>query len=71
LRLRGHEVRHFNKTTPVTIAPVDTLPLHIGADSTRATRFTGVIDEPRIYNRALQANEIQAIYRAGATTRCQ
>jgi hypothetical protein len=62
--------RVFNKTTTVTSVPVNTLPLHIGADSTGATRFTGFIDEPRIYNRALQPNDIQAIYRAGATARC-
>lgn len=62
--------RVANQTTLVTTAPTNTLPMHIGADSTGATRFTGIIDEPRIYNRALQAAEIQAIYRAGATNRC-
>jgi len=44
--------------------------MHIGADSMGANRFTGVIDEPRIYNRALQASDSQSIYRAGATSRC-
>jgi len=42
-----------------------------GIASTGATRFSGIIDEPRIYNRALQPNEIQPIYRAGAKTRCR
>ena len=51
--------------------PTNALPLHIGADSAGNTRLSGVIDEPRIYNRALTANEILAIYRDGATIRCQ
>jgi hypothetical protein len=33
-------------------------------------RFVGVIDEPRLYGRALSAAEILAIFRAGATARC-
>ena len=63
--------RVANKTTLVTTVPTNSLPMHIGADSTGGTRFSGILDEPRIYNRALSANEIQAIYRDGATTRCQ
>jgi hypothetical protein len=56
----------------VTAVPTNNLPLRIGADSTgAASLFNGVIDEPRIYNRALQTSEILAIYRQGASTRCR
>ena len=49
-----------------------TTPLRIGArgDDT-ATRFYGLIDEVAIYNRALSANEIQAIYAAGNAGMCR
>ncbi len=35
-------------------------------DSTIVSPFAGLIDEPSLYNRALSASEIQAIYNAGA-----
>ena len=38
---------------------VSALPLNIGADSSRGTYYSGVIDEIRIYSRALAASEIQ------------
>jgi len=57
-------------TATGTAAPTSTLPLHIGSDSAGATRFNGVIDETRLYSRALAPEEIQAIYRAGAAARC-
>jgi hypothetical protein len=63
-------VRVNNATTLVTTVPTNTLPLHIGSDSAGANRFSGVIDEPRVYGRALAAAEILAIFRAGATSRC-
>src|ERR1022692_1516156 len=49
------------KATAVTAIPVNSNPLHIGADSTGSSNFTGLIDEPRIFNRALSATEIQAV----------
>jgi hypothetical protein len=58
------------KTTSVTAAPTNTVPLRIGADSTGASRFSGIIDEARIYKSALTAADIMAIYQAGATARC-
>ncbi len=33
--------------------------------------FAGLIDEPTVYNRALSANEIAAIYNAGSAGKCQ
>ena len=33
--------------------------------------FAGRIDEPAVYNRALSAAEIQAIYNAGSAGKCQ
>jgi hypothetical protein len=58
------------KTTTVTAVPVATLPLRIGADSAGATRFSGVIDEPRIFGRALSAAEVQDIYQSGSPAHC-
>jgi len=63
-------VRVANKATLVTAVPVNSLPLRIGADSTGANRTTGIIDEPRIYGRALASDEVLAIFRAGAAVRC-
>jgi len=48
--------------------PANALPLRIGADSTGANRFTGTIDEPRVFGRELTAAEISALYHE---VRCQ
>ncbi len=47
------------------------VPLRIGArgDDTM-TPFAGIIDEAQVYNRALSASEIQAIYQAGTNGMC-
>ena len=39
--------------------------VYLGNDSTRARTFDGVLDDVRIYNRVLNANEIRAVWRAG------
>ena len=59
-------------TTPtgVTAIPVNHDPLTIGADSTGGSNFTGVIDEPRIFARALSAAEIAAVFQS-ESGRCQ
>jgi len=44
-------------------------PVHIGADSGGGSLFTGVIDEPRIWNRALTADEIATL--VFQSTNCQ
>jgi hypothetical protein len=58
------------KATAVTAIPVNGNPLHIGADSTGSTNFTGLIDEPRVFNRALSAAEIAAVFQA-ESSHCQ
>lgn len=54
---------------PINILRVDT-KLSIGARMTTSVRaidfFSGLIDEPSLYNRALSAAEIRAIYNAGS-----
>jgi hypothetical protein len=45
--------------------PSNTLALHIGADSSGASRFSGSIDEVRIWNRAMNASQIATLYAAG------
>jgi len=54
------------KPTSVTATPTSTEPLHIGADSTGGSLFRGIIDEPRIFGRALSAAEIATIYGQGS-----
>jgi hypothetical protein len=39
--------------------------LQIGATSTGSGTFNGVLDDLRVYNRVLNASEIQSVYRAG------
>jgi hypothetical protein len=58
------------KATGVAAIPVNHDPLTIGADSTGGSNFTGVIDEPRIFDRALSAAEIAAIFRS-ESAHCQ
>lgn len=49
-------------------------PFVIGEDynsgSAAGIYFTGLIDEPSIYNRALAAGEVQALYNAGTAGKC-
>jgi len=48
-----------------------TTPLRIGARGDDASfPFSGLLDDIRIYNRALDFSEIQAIYRAGTNGMC-
>lgn len=49
----------------ITALPVNTLPLRIGAGSTGSNNFSGLIDDVRIYDRALSQDEIQAVMRGG------
>ena len=47
----------------VAVGAITDYPLRIGAQSKALTRyFNGLIDDVRIYNRALSLDEIQAIY---------
>jgi Concanavalin A-like lectin/glucanases superfamily len=58
------------KATDVAAIPVNHDPLTIGADSTGASNFTGVIDEPRVFDRALSAAEIAAVFQS-ESNHCQ
>jgi hypothetical protein len=42
-----------------------TVPLHIGADSNGGSQFVGMIDEPRVFNRALTADEVALLFWQG------
>lgn len=52
------------------LIPTNNLPLRIGADSNGENLFSGLIDEVEIFNRALSADEIAAIYNAGSAGKC-
>ncbi len=47
-----------------------TAPLIIGSTLVSGSYFDGLIDEPTVYNRALTATEIAAIYNAGTAGKC-
>jgi concanavalin A-like lectin/glucanase superfamily protein len=51
--------------------PSNALPLRIGADSTGANLFSGLIDEVEVFNRALTQPEINAIVLAGSAGKCK
>jgi hypothetical protein len=54
-----------------TLGPQNSEPLRIGAiDSVTPYPFDGLIDEVSLYNRALNSNEISAIYAAGGAGKC-
>ncbi len=48
--------------TETTLGPVNAVPLFIGASGTCGTSFVGLVDEVRLYNRALSTAEIQTVY---------
>lgn len=48
-----------------------TQPVRIGKAYADGNYFNGLIDEPEIYNRALSADEIKAIYNAGSAGKCK
>jgi hypothetical protein len=62
--------------TPGTLPDTHTLPASIGADLSLTGGnaqffFDGLIDELEIYNRALTASEIEAIFNAGRAGKCK
>jgi hypothetical protein len=56
---------NFHSITP------STAPIVIGRNVVNGTGFSGQIDEIGLYNRALSAAEIQAIYNAGTSGKCK
>jgi len=59
-------VQPFSPQSPA----MSLIPVRLGADSMGTSRFTGVLDEIRLFSRALSAAEIQAIYLQGSAPRC-
>ena len=57
------------KMTGQPVIPVNTNPLRVGADSSGGSLYVGVIDEPRVWSRALSADEIQTLF--FQATNCQ
>jgi hypothetical protein len=54
-------------STPIaTLTDSSTNVTRIGADSDQAGDFDGIVDEARIYNRALSASEVMDLYGSGA-----
>ncbi len=64
LYVNGVLVASNPQTGPIVTAPQ---PLHIGGDSVWGDYFTGMIDEVRIYNRALSQSEIERDMLQGVT----
>ena len=59
-------------TTAVGAIVPSSNPLNIGSDPETPTRFfKGLIDEVEIFNRALTAEEVAAVFNAGSTGKCR
>jgi len=54
-----------------SITPLTALPLNLGYRPSDGTHFVGQLDEVSIYNRALTASEIQAVFNAGSAGKCE
>ncbi|WGZ95837.1 MAG: lectin-like protein [Candidatus Thiothrix putei] len=59
----------ISTTTTTTDTPINTFPVRIGASqgsgAIQTDNFNGLIDDVRIYNRALSETEIQTLYQQG------
>lgn len=65
-------LENTNPTPNITRASGSISPLRIGEGALFGNRFfSGLIDEAEIFNRALSANEIQAIFNAGSAGKCK
>src|SRR5437667_12414723 len=53
-----------------SIIPPTASPVNLGYRPSDGTHFVGKMDEVSIYNRALDASEIQAVFNAGAAGTC-
>ncbi len=54
-----------SSATPTGFTPNSTSSFFVGALATNTYRFPGQLDEVMIFNRALAAREIRAIYATG------
>jgi hypothetical protein len=70
LKLYNNGVLDTNLATVVTI-PTNALNLRMGVDLAGSSPFKGLIDEVMLFNRALTAAEIQAIYATGPSGLCE
>jgi hypothetical protein len=52
-------------TAAATSVPVNSLPLRIGADNSGGSLLTGSVDEPKIFNRAVTAAEVERLFWQG------
>jgi len=69
LYVNGSEVAS-TVSAMITIFVGGSSPLSIGRVPSAGNNFLGRIDEPMVFNRALSAGEIQAIYNAGSSGVC-
>jgi hypothetical protein len=67
LYVNGNPDISFTATGPINVTAN---PFRIGSDGSGPWNFIGRIDEVSLYNRALAAAEIQAIYAAGSSGKC-
>ncbi|HJQ97675.1 MAG TPA: LamG domain-containing protein [Candidatus Polarisedimenticolaceae bacterium] len=56
---------------PFTPPGTQTLPVYIGAYYLGGVGWNGIVDEAQIYNRALTAAEVRAMYEAGSAGECK
>jgi hypothetical protein len=61
-------VLQSTSTDTTTTTTTNAIPLYIGARGGTANRFQGSIDDVRIYNRALSADEVSQLYRLTTPT---
>ncbi|WP_299761769.1 LamG-like jellyroll fold domain-containing protein [uncultured Pontibacter sp.] len=66
LYLNGAENASQTLSSPQTIA-INTQAVHIGAQDNGTYKFRGAIDDARIYNNALSASEVSALYTGNAS----
>jgi Concanavalin A-like lectin/glucanases superfamily len=60
------------KTLPGNLTnTVNDVPVTLGASAAEGELFEGILDEVSLYNRALSAAEIQAIFNAGSAGKCK
>jgi hypothetical protein len=59
-------------STPINVFyDSNSAPMWIGSDPSEGNTFSGLIDEVEVFNRALSADELRAIYSAGSAGKCK
>ena len=62
--------REVGSTIVANVTPETSVDLNLGFSPSENRRFTGKLDEPALYARALTAAEIEAVYLAGVRGKC-